>query len=151
MTAQLYERLFNSEVRIEAMWPFPVSPASDELGKVFEYADDLEDYPEPLRALVQSLDERSKDDLYSGDSIDFEDAFSELCGAAFRKGVFGWIGVAANPVMKASPEDGVTFSWGHYNTIVLFAETAELLLERAAKWGEDRIAAAHSAAEGGAA
>jgi len=145
----IYNRLFDANVRMECMWPFPVSPAPEKLADVFEYADDEQDFPEPLRDLVRSLDDRSREELYSGDSVDFQEAFSDLCGDAYRKGVHGWLGIAANPIPKPSVGGGVSFSWGYYRTKLLFAPTAEQLLENAAEWGEAKFAAAHAAAESG--
>lgn len=129
----------------------PVSPAPEAIAEIFEYADEHEDFPEPLRALVSSLDERTKDDLYKGGQADWDMAFDELCAAAARKHISGWIGIAANPMMKPlGGGGGVQFSWGHYQTKVMFAEHAEQLLRNAAKWGETNFMIA-SAPEGGAA
>ncbi|KPH62306.1 hypothetical protein [Novosphingobium sp. ST904] len=149
--ADIYQRLIDASVRIEGMWPFPVSPAPEAIAEIFEYADEHEDFPEPLRALVSSLDERTKDDLYKGGQADWDMAFDELCAAAARKHISGWIGIAANPMMKPlGGGGGVQFSWGHYQTKVMFAEHAEQLLRNAAKWGETNFMIA-SAPEGGAA
>lgn len=148
--ASLYERLYDASVRIEAMWPFPVFPASERLAAIFEYADEHQDFPEPLRSLVAKLDAQSKDALYNGDSSHFDDAFEALCASAVRAGVNGWIALAANPVMKPMGNGGVQFSWGHYQTKVMFAEHAEQLLRNAAKWGETNFTIA-AGAEGGAA
>lgn len=151
MTLDICQRLTDANVRIEAMWPFPVQHAPEELAKVFEYADELQDFPPPLRVLIQSLPEFARDDLYDGDSGGFQDAFDELCANAFRAGVHGWIGVAANPVFKPTGTGGASFSWGYYNTVVMFAETADQLLVDAAEWGEERFLTAAAQAEGGAA
>lgn len=146
--ADIYQRLFDTSVRIEGMWPFPVAPAPEKLAEIFEYADEHEDFPEPLRSLVASVDERTRDDLYQGNAADWELAFDELCAAAARKHISGWIAVAANPVMKAVG-GGVQYSWGHYRTKVMFAATADQLLRDAADWGDANFKAA-TVAEGGA-
>lgn len=149
----IYQRLFDASVRIEGMWPFPVSPASEALASIFEFTDEEDDLPQQLRDLLRSADERTRADLYDSSASDFHDAFDELCALAARKKVQGWIGIAANPVPKPVGQGSVSFSWGYYATKVLFAATAEQLLDDAAAWGEAIFAAAHeqALAKGGAA
>lgn len=130
----IYERMFDASVRVEAAWPFPVSEPPEEIAKAFEMNDDR--MPPEIAALYERWPEEDRDSLFSGDGYDFSEAFNQLCGDAFAKGVSGWLGVAATPVFTPTSNNSASFSWGHYRTKLLFAETADALLERAAEWAE---------------
>ena len=135
--SDVYERLFEANVRIEQAWPFPVGPASSELMEAFETAGD-ENVPAEIKALLASWDEAEIDELFDSG----RDAFDELFAAAFRGGVRGWIGIAAVPVFERTRSGGASFSWGYYNTNLIFSATADGLLTAAAEWGEQLYEAA---------
>jgi len=135
----VYERMFDGNVRIEAAWPFPVSEPSEELAEAFEYHDDR--MPAAIAALYEKWREEERDELFAGRGWTFTEAFNELCGEACRKGVSGWLGIAATPVFKPhSDRNGASFSWGYYKTQLLFAETGQQLLERSVEWAEAEYA-----------
>ena len=146
-------RMVNASVRIEGMWPFPVWPAPEALGRIFEFADE-DDMPAELRDLLVALPDHERDALYDGDHSDFQEAFEAMGFRAREMGLQGFVGIAANPRPRPFGGAAVNFSWGLYDTKVIFAATADEFLVAAVEWGEKRfeagIAAAH-ALEGGAA
>lgn len=130
-TVCIYDRLWEANVRIEQMWSFPVGPASRELRDAFEMAGD-KGLPEAVKSLIEYWDDGELDELFDGG----HDAFDELMASAFRRNLKGWIGIAAVPVFELTKRGNVSFSWGCYNTQMLFSPTADGLLLAAAEWGE---------------
>lgn len=139
-------RMVDASVRIEGMWPFPVWPAPAALGSVFEFADE-DDMPAELRDLLTALPDHERDALYDGDHSDFQEAFEAMCVRATEQGLQGFVGIAANPRPRPFGGGGVDFSWGLYDTKVIFGATADAFLETATEWGEKRFHAAQAAAE----
>ncbi|MFC0305149.1 hypothetical protein ACFSTI_20905 [Rhizorhabdus histidinilytica] len=137
----IYDRLWEANVRIEQMWPFPVGPAPRELRDAFEMAGD-EGLPEAVKSLIENWDDGELDELFDG----AHDAFEELMASAFRRDLKGWIGIAAVPVFEPTKRGHVSFSWGYYNTQMLFSPTADGLLTAAAEWGEGLYDKAHERA-----
>lgn len=145
-------RMVVASVRIEAMWPFPVGPAPEALGRIFEFADE-DDMPAELRELLVALPDHERDALYDGDHSDFQEAFEVMCFRAREMKLQGFLGAAANPRPRPFGGGAFDFSWGLYDTKVIFAATADGFLEAAAEWGEKRFEAGKAAAhalEGGA-
>lgn len=141
----IYDRLFQAEVRIEVMWPFPVFNPPEALVEAFEDAGEL---PGDLAQLIDRWPEEEKDQLFSGDERDFQVSFDELVAAGNRKQVWGWIAVAACPVFRPAGGGSVSYSWGYYSTKLLFAKTATGILSQAAKWAEGLYEAATKPAAG---
>jgi hypothetical protein len=131
---EIVEKMFHTPLRIESMWPFPVDNAPDSL---IEALENYEDLPQALQPLISKWGEDFRSPLFEGHSSAFQDAFEELCATAYRKQVFGYIGVAATPVMTSTGENSSSFSWGHYHTGFLFAETSEKLLIAALEWADE--------------
>lgn len=132
---EIAEQMFHKPLRIEGMWPFPVDNAPDSL------IDALENYerlPDQLQPIIAKWSEEDRFSLFEGQSCDFQMAFEELCATAWRNRVFGFIGVAATPVMTPTSETSSSFSWGHYHTGFLFAETAEKLLSASLAWADEQ-------------
>lgn len=131
----IYEQLFDCPARIEAMWPFPVSSAP---GPLIEALETHQRVPSPLFDWINKWPEHEQEDLFNGETSRFHDAYDELCARAFREGVHGWLAVIATPVMSyhGPTANSASFSWGHYHTALIFAETAEAILEKAEKWAE---------------
>lgn len=128
--------MFNSSVRVEGMWPFPVSPASEGLMELFD-GRDVENMPEEIQALLKGWGEVELDDLFC-DAHNFYDAFDELCGCAFRRNVHGFIGQIATPVLSwGNDGKSASFSWGHYHTKIIFAPTADDFLDKAIAWADE--------------
>lgn len=132
---EIVEQMFNVPVRIENMWPFPVSPASESLIDALAVYERL---PKALQPLLDRWSTEEREALFKDQSSDFEMAFDELCAAGFRARIFGFIGVAATPVMTPTSAHSASFLWGHYHTELLFAETADKLLIAAIDWAEKR-------------
>ena len=129
----LYEQMFDANVRIECAWPFPVmNPSQELIGTIGQ----LETLPDQLLPLIKDWPEKDKDDLFSGGGMACCDAWDELCSYAFRRGMTGWIGVAATPILTVTSAHSASFSWGYYGTRLLFSETADGLLTSAINWAE---------------
>lgn len=132
--ADILGEMFYANVRIEKAWPFPMTPGNDEIRDLFY--DNEDTLPEEIKALYANWDESEKEDLFSGDSS-FYDAYEELCASAFRRGLAGWIGVAATPVMNYYSPTSASFSWGHYYTRPVFGTSSDAMLEAAIKWADE--------------
>lgn len=135
MTQPIFEALWEHQVRIEAMWPFPTCTTPDDLANLFEDIDG-EELLAPISNLLKLLDEDSREALADGHGFDRLMALEELNASAWRAGIHGWIAVAATPVLTPTTTGGCSFSWGHYYTKILWAETADQILLDAAAWGE---------------
>lgn len=150
MADTIYDRLFDATVRIEAAWPFPVHEPSEALARAFE--DQSGRIPAEIESLIARWDDDERDALFSGEGADFNDAFEELAAKGFDQRLFGWIGIAATPIPRFHPDgNGATFSWGHYRTKMIFAPSAESLLEHSVSWAEEHWEAARAKARGEAA
>lgn len=134
---EIAERMFHKALRMESMWPFPVDNAPESLIDALETYGNL---PKNLHPLTAQWGDDLWEPLFEGQSCDFQMSFEELCASAFRKRVFGYLGVAATPVMTPTSETSSSFSWGHYHTGLLFAETAEKLLIAALDWADEQHA-----------
>lgn len=135
--ADIYERMYDASVRIEEAWPFPVNQAPERLGEALDERSN--DLPAEIAQLIENWPEEEREELFSGHGWRFQDAYDELCATAVRKGVAGWIGIAATPVFTPHDEgNGASFSWGHYYTKLLFSENADGLLEASVAWAEKR-------------
>lgn len=130
---EIVEQMFDRPVRLESMWPFPVNDAPEGLIDALE---NYEKLPKALQPLLKNWRGEEVEHLYNGLSSNFQMAFDELCADAYRKGMFGFIGVAATPVMTPTGANSSSFSWGHYHTGFLFAETADKLLTAAIEWAD---------------
>lgn len=140
---KIYERMFEASVRIENAWPFPVSPAPDSLAETLEFYDHA--LPPEIEALIKGWSDDEREELFSGMSGRFQDAYEELCAKAFRTQVSGWLAIAAVPVFTALDSGGgCSFSWGHYHTKLIFAAAADQLLIAACDWGEEHFRQAES-------
>lgn len=126
--------MFDSNTRIEKAWPFPVSPGNDEIRDFFY--DNEDSLPEEIKALYANWDDAEKEDLFGGDS-GFYDAFEELCACAFRRGLAGWLGIAATPVMTYYSPTSASFSWGHYYTRAVFGASSDDMLRAAVAWANE--------------
>ena len=137
--AEIYEAMFEKNVRFENMWLFPCLPATNE--QIEALSEALEDgrLPPELASLFEPLDEDDRDTLSEG-RWEARDLYDEICGSAFRSGLFGLIGEAATPVFSPSGATSATFSWGHYKTKLLFAPTSEALIQAALNWAEEEYA-----------
>lgn len=146
---EIYDRMEKVPCRIEGMWPFPTSTASDSLLDALELFEAL---PAELSHLIKSWDEDEVDALVSGQGRAAADAWDILYSTAWDRKVYGFIAVVAVPVFNATGGGGASYSWGYYRHKLIFAKTAELLLERAAEFGEAAWElAVGSIQEGGAA
>lgn len=134
MDEDIYTKMFDATVRIEAAWPFPVCEPPSQIADLFEDGEDR--LPKENKALVEHWDEEMLEVLYDGEGWEFSDVYAELCAAAFRKGVKGWLGLAATPVFTPNKIGGASFSWGHYRTKLIFAPTSDALLEASVVWAE---------------
>ena len=79
---EIYGQMFDASVRFEAAWPFPVSEPPGGLAEAFEYNDD--GMPGEIAALYEKWSDEEKDELFGGDGYEFNEAYGELCGKAFR-------------------------------------------------------------------
>lgn len=131
-------RLGEANVRLEAMWPFPMWHAGEWMAEVLETDDDnLSRLPEPIRTLISDWTDEAKDNLLGGEGPEFMEAFDNLNEFAIFRNVSGWLALVACPVPERDDDGRVrSFSWGHYRLELLFADTPEALLEQAAEWGE---------------
>lgn len=137
MKLELAERIFEANVRIAGMWPFPFGEAPIELLEAFDCSE-LSDMPEPLANLFASWDDEYKAELFDGNGHAAQEAWGELSAAGFRSQVAGWIVRAECPVFTKFGDAGLSFSWGHYSTENLLAEDAEKALIAACEWAEKR-------------
>ncbi|GMM62316.1 hypothetical protein [Novosphingobium pituita] len=131
----LCDLMFDANVRFEGIWPFPVYNPPESLADALGVHSAL---PEELQSLAASYDEDQRGHLFEGLSPDFLEAYEELCCNAFNRRMFGFIAVAATPVLTPTGHGSASFSWGHYHTTILFNETIDGLLETASQWA-DRI------------
>lgn len=130
---QLCSAAFDANVRMEAAWPFPTENAPEGLADAFANLD-IDNIPAPLKSLVANWPEDRLDALFEGDHREFHDAWEDLSSAAFRQNIYGWIGVAATPVITATSPTSASFSWGYYYTRVLFAPGGDALFKAAIDW-----------------
>lgn len=138
MDLNIAERIFDANVRVAGMWPFPFGEAPGELLEAFEYDEAL---PDGLNDLVKSWDDEERSQLFDGDDAARE-AWNELSAAGFRKRLTGWIVRVECPVFQKHGENGCSFSWGYLQMENLFAPTAEKALEAACEWAEQNYAVA---------
>lgn len=105
---------------------------------------------EALRDMVESVDDAQVDRLVEASEFfsmlkgpfdgrdDLAEAVSDM---VCLRGVTGFLGQFARPVMYGRPESDRTishrqFSWGSYHTEWIYGDTFKQLQERAAKWAE---------------
>lgn len=127
MNMELVDRLYENNVSIEGIWPFPFGHPSEEMMRAFEYHDEL---PAPLAELTINWREEEVEELYDLG----RDAWDELGAAGFRKGLTGYICKAWIPVYQ----EGGAFSWGHIQSKIFFGQSVGEVLDAACAWARTR-------------
>lgn len=122
--------LRDANVRIEAMWPIPMAAAPDALCEAFEGA--ATHLPEQIRDMISTWSDDEKNDLLGGDYHTFGEAWLSLCWQFMAHNKCGYVAQVSTPVYH----DGGCYSWGHYQTILSYADTADGLLIAAADWAD---------------
>lgn len=116
----VHEDLFEATVRVENMWPFPQETPPQSMRDVLE--ENYDELPEGIAHLVRTP------------CFDFID---DLMGEAFFDRAFGYLAEVACPVHRKVAENTSSFSWGHYYTGLIFAETVEELMAKAIAWAKE--------------
>jgi len=131
----LSSRLFDTNTRIEAIWPIPNGEVPGWLMEAFEYSDNL---PPGLAQFVKKWKKNEKAGLLDGDSGDGREAWSELFSEMSFQRKSGFVVHASVPVYSRCGEKSASFSWGHTNVNTFFAETVDDAIQQAIDWSKGR-------------
>jgi hypothetical protein len=132
MNKEFAQQLEDATARIEALL---------HIGGMLTDGDSI---PDPLRELLEDSDDEDLAKLFPGipgwitESLADGD-FSDFAGWVHREGRLGFLVQFATPVMRGN-ESCRTYSWGHYGTRWIYAETLEKAVTLGLKWVTERRA-----------
>jgi hypothetical protein len=139
MSLSMSEKLFEANVKMEGLWPFPFGEAPQSLLEKFEGQEEL---PPELAVLTKSWSEVEIEDLFDGDSTTAEEAWSELAAAGHRAKLTGFIWMARWPRFAPHGEGSVVFSWARTRGCFGFGATVDEAISAACKRAEVEYEAA---------
>lgn len=133
-TREMTDAFFDKSIRIEKMIWLPA--LGHEPPEVFtEFCDDYEP-----RCFTGDLPPGFKGPL-EDDDLERNERAGIIAETVTGDATPGFLVEIGTPVREWRSNDSYTYSWGHYNTTWLYAETLDDLTKKAVAWADERIAA----------